>query len=83
MSLFYGLYSLEYWCFEVLIISAGLLPNPKLELATLSVWYLLLPNLSFDASFEFSTSNWCIALPRSEQIRYPMSRCNLTFNKTV
>jgi len=28
---------LEYWCFEILIILAGLLPNPKLEIATLSV----------------------------------------------
>jgi MATE family multidrug resistance protein len=28
---------LEYWCFEILVILAGLLPNPKLELATLSV----------------------------------------------
>ncbi|XP_024387711.1 protein DETOXIFICATION 16 isoform X2 [Physcomitrium patens] len=28
---------LEYWCFEVLVILAGLLPNPELELATLSV----------------------------------------------
>lgn len=30
--------SLEYWCFEILVILAGLLPNPELELATLSVW---------------------------------------------
>ncbi|KAG0592391.1 hypothetical protein KC19_1G248300 [Ceratodon purpureus] len=28
---------LEYWCFEILVILAGLLPNPQLELATLSV----------------------------------------------
>lgn len=39
--------SLEYWCFEILVILAGLLPNPKLELATLSVWYSHLPILYF------------------------------------
>lgn len=37
-------YSLEYWCFEIVVILAGLLPNPQLQLATLSVWYVDLPS---------------------------------------
>ncbi|XP_024374051.1 protein DETOXIFICATION 16 isoform X2 [Physcomitrium patens] len=28
---------LEYWCFEILVMAAGLLPNPQLELSSLSV----------------------------------------------
>ena len=47
----WSFYSLEYWCFEILVILAGLLPNPQLELATLSVWYVMW------ASYEFQPFN--------------------------
>lgn len=31
--------SLEYWSFELLVLLSGLLPNPKIELSVLSIWY--------------------------------------------
>ena len=30
--------SMEWWSFEVLVLLSGLLPNPKLETAVLSIW---------------------------------------------
>ena len=33
--------SMEWWSFEVMVILSGLLPNPKLETAVLSIWYTI------------------------------------------
>jgi MATE family multidrug resistance protein len=30
--------SMEWWSFELLVLLSGLLPNPKLETAVMSVW---------------------------------------------
>jgi len=30
--------SMEWWSFELLVLLSGLLPNPKLETAVLSIW---------------------------------------------
>lgn len=34
----YGICSLEWWSFELIILQSGLLPNPKLETSVLAVW---------------------------------------------
>jgi hypothetical protein len=35
-----GLCSMEWGSFELLVLLSGLLPNPKLEAAVLSIWYV-------------------------------------------
>jgi MATE family multidrug resistance protein len=29
---------MEWWSFEILVLLSGLLPNPKLETAVMSIW---------------------------------------------
>jgi MATE family multidrug resistance protein len=29
---------MEWWSFEILVLLTGLLPNPKLETAVMSIW---------------------------------------------
>jgi multidrug resistance protein, MATE family len=29
---------MEWWAFEILVILSGLLPNPKLQTAVVSIW---------------------------------------------
>ncbi|KAF2620039.1 hypothetical protein F2Q68_00042222, partial [Brassica cretica] len=38
---------LEWWLFELLILSSGLLPNPKLETSVLSIWALSINHICF------------------------------------
>lgn len=55
--------SLEYWCFEILVILAGLLPNPELELATLSVW------CAFKLTKDFPFKNDALFFRETAQVR--------------
>lgn len=41
VSTFMIINSLEMWSFELMVLLSGLLPNPQLETAVLSVWFEL------------------------------------------